>query len=878
MCLQYLCVDASRCLLYACTKSSNLSAFSVAGGAAEALARDFVICDRAAAFSRGRGGAALGVLVGLHVARGSCLVAAFSSGALVHLALGSAGLQVGDVRSCSASAGGGSPPLAFSFYEDGTFLGCGSDGGRDGVLAVTLDGGPAGWREVFSTAVLPLPGPQGSGELACACVVDIKSSAGRTAGATLALLAARMKCPLPNGARVAADSSAARLTQYALQTYGCPQEHLLLSAAGLATLSRTWPVDPLARMLRSCTAPAASGEAAAVFASHGAAQACAMCFLLAVSDSSEQALRHRAVRLAVHLGGQISSAVDASGAPALGTSAAHDGVYLLAARLLRPLWFAPVLDAGGPSALFSPKLGDALGSVLRSLRALCDEVILKEFASAFKARPPVVRPPAPGMTQKQLASCARAAEGASIFALHALLERLFQVVALIEILCSSDLLSAGPRAWAVLEGRPLRGWVCEAATVGALRSALVSSLAASGSGSEERLEDSMRRLRKDCGAYFSFGDHVSCLVMLRLHCCARGRSSEGVVELLLALLRCCVYWTCEGDVCGEHSTLAQSVALLLRVGGGDAVHAVAALYLATANTFGGCAAMEPALLSGQTALTLRIETIEREAQARPDGTPAAEELDEAQRSALRRSIYGDLCSFLLRQPEPLMAQLARSIFESGAAQDEQLAELLCRRLHDEHLDVLLAMDAPAVEDFLEADPAALHQFYETHGRLREAAVFMDNLASTSADCPLETRIERFQMALHSALGYLQALLASEVGGAREEEEEEDSVEDMEAYVELLRSRLVTARYQQRLLRSLGSTGAGALRREEEAALLLRRVDDVYLFREVGLKYGQFDVCLLLLCAAPHLSEDPELVEKLARSLVPAATHSRRGIG
>jgi len=707
-------------------------------------------------------------------------------------------------------------------------------------------------------------------------------------------------------------------------TLSLQRQFLVLTNQGLHTLHKLRPSDILYRQLVQINSH--TDECRLFFSLYGPLEASAMCVALACGLPCDAggagpglSLPHRtllmpldtlqkramSVMLALTQGpsykGLLTGALQDSRLVLNAShhefvkSSAHDALYLVASRILRPVWLRAVVAQGKVSKIWTAALiGEIRGPLVQLQKMLrgffCAAVMDSQQAHITELAADV---PRDKMTrhmldqarssvnaEKALQLQAKSLENASLNALYRLVSRTIQALSFVQILTDKSV----SVKWGQLGSVSFRALVVSSKVFDNVKKVL-GALISDVTGKGEQLIDLLSR---ECCFYFSVGDrclYEASRVAKRVAQLKSGPAeaaeevrslSARCVQLLLGAAH---FWRSVESVSGEQSELWKRCTALLDMG--------VDLCLAAAENFltleEGPFKRAPGL---QGVEGVEVEGVDWEAQLRMESGS----LSDAERAAAVDACHLCLVQHImtvgqevrrlgagivpLTPEEDVMAvqHMHRMILRAvGRCKDASFYLHLGDRLAKDHAPQLLAVRSPHVETYLRArDPQLLHAYYHRHGNFLEAANLMSLLARDEADVSIEQRIAYLGMAVASA--------EKAVTGSS------DAHLICENLAEL-RDTLDIAAHQQMAHLQLGAefssynytTPANRSRfseAERRPLDLLERVvhqsqyqlmSITQLFHEVCTPYKLWELCLLLLHISKH--DDADLMARLWRSLI-----------
>lgn len=508
-------------------------------------------------------------------------------------------------------------------------------------------------------------------------------------------------------------------------------------------------------------------------------------------------------------------------------STAHDALYCLLGRLLRPIWLRPVVrrtDLRIPSYWRS----EVTSEIRRPLAILAD--LLRSYYSAAimgnyaKSTPEAMASAASGGAQPATPSAsfsspmmvtdqiaaraqprvnsermlqfqAKSLEDASLQSLYLLVSRSIHALSLIDILntlITKWKLSISLVELADLTFRSLVGLPKAHTSVKKILHEVIQAMA---TATQDRLSDEIiETLSRDCYHYFSAGDRYSFeafrLVDAVNRCkaspgsaIAPGMSTDGRDLHELAsksvdyFLKAASSWNSLEDVVGDRSELQQSCSAL------QSIPPVG---------YAGIVDVAMKAASSFRALSLGVDQVSLPGSRFADiASPSASSSGGGPASTWDKNLFhggsvltpsdAALCvsacyNCLVQQ---IMWVGAQSMVDKRAAtmtsmvqravhatDDVTFHEMLFTKLVDEAPEVLLDVSSPHLEPFLRGyAPTFLYKYYDHIGEHRKAAALMAALAMDEEDVPIANRLIYLRNALRSAeLTYSSASSSGAGGG------------------------------------------------------------------------------------------------------------------
>jgi hypothetical protein len=446
-------------------------------------------------------------------------------------------------------------------------------------------------------------------------------------------------------------------------------------------------------------------------------------------------------------------------------SSAHDALYLVSSRILRPLWLRNVVRNGQVTTAWTPQVIAEVRGPLTELRNVLKgffatavvnakqsqdhylAVLANKASEDMVTRQMMTQAQQSVNTERLNQQRARGLEDASIHALYRLVGKALQALSFIEVLASVGQKGTVRVQWAKLGDITFRSLVVSARVhenVKKLVTTLINDLTQS--GSPAAVEGVIDWLSKECSFYFSAGDRCSyeaTRLLASLQQEIKSMSGAGVagsrqwsqmqgqvqhcVQLLLGAAK---YWRSLDTVQGEESELWRKCTALL---GLEAIgrEGVVDVCLAAAANF--TTSESPGMTNELSGLPFVPEgSVGWETQLYRESVA----LGEAERKAAEEACYLCLIQHIMtvgtdvrrlgagilpaKLPSgelgnPLdvaQAAMVRMIVRALGGCDSTLFHaLLGDRLLRDHEDVLLSVKSPAVENYLTTkDPIILYRY------------------------------------------------------------------------------------------------------------------------------------------------------------------------
>lgn len=440
-------------------------------------------------------------------------------------------------------------------------------------------------------------------------------------------------------------------------------------------------------------------------------------------------------------------------------SAMHDAMYLLASRLLRPIWLRVVVENGSLSPVWTVELVDEIKRPLLALRELIfakySTIIVNDIKQTASRYPPQTPQQLQQLTvaqnERQLAAQAKAFDDESIRNLYMLLSRSCHLLSLIQVMRSVETTGHIAFSSAALNGCTFRAIVVLPKVQEQTKRSLHELINALVHSDRVHLaREATDILSSECYHYFSRGDRYSYEAAKALEDLRklRASSTEGqssasprVMELLSTCVRSYIqasaFWNSPEYVLGEHSELSSACAALVDLGdlGRDAVVEVC---LTAAENFRPATVTTAATGSrGHTQSAGGNGNAPWDANRYHGGSVTTEAMRTQCFDACYRCLvdviatYGsnriilgagivDLgntaagsSSSSAASPEVVAQQVQRMITAAVTkSQDPVFHQLLYTRLLDSRADALLPINSPFIEDFLlQHNPSLLYQYF-----------------------------------------------------------------------------------------------------------------------------------------------------------------------
>lgn len=603
-------------------------------------------------------------------------------------------------------------------------------------------------------------------------------------------------------------SNVARLTELSWQHVPCTsvslrRHFLVLTNQGIHILRKLRPADVLYRQLSQVSA-SADDSCRQFFLSFGPLESSAMCVALACGlpcDAGSMAapsvgqvtawkplesvqMRAMSLMLAQTQGPQFKNpnaglsaangaalqdsrlVISSTATHELVHSSAHNALYLVCSRILRPIWLRNVVDKDGMklTSTWTPAVIADIRGPLAELRQLLKSFFATAVLGSKVAQDQggakhlLDRAPEDLMTgqMRQLAQAgvsadrqiqmrARAIEDASIQALYSLVAKALQALSFIDILSSS-----GARVpWASLGQVSFRSLVVSSRAhegVKRLVNAVISDLTG-GNARSAAARHVVEALSRECSYYFTPGDRCLYEVNLllpelrkRIEHLSSGTGLAGLEGAgLLADVQKCVqllhgaarYWRTLESVQGEQAELWKQCSALIELAELGREGAVDLCLIAAAN-FAADGALPLSSMANESGVLPSDGASLWESQLYADGGPV---LDELNRRAAEEACFQCLVQHIMtvgadvrRLGAGLVPSTAGTPSGSNPLQEalQGMRRMVVRalskcatpaftgilgdRLLREHEDVLLSVQSPSVELFLTSkDPLLLYK-------------------------------------------------------------------------------------------------------------------------------------------------------------------------
>ncbi|CAM9224570.1 unnamed protein product [Chrysoparadoxa australica] len=754
-------------------------------------------------------------------------------------------------------------------------------------------------------------------------------------------------CLAPAGSRwetglTAADMALiAPLSELATQHASGQRILLCLTNAGLHTLARQRPVD----LLYSLLLHERHQELPRFFDEYGKEQAVAMCFAIACGlpeglgvSSGAVGMRQDVSRRAMHSllchGGtpSISSGQQAQGQGGerrvfmdeFSFSYHHNGLVLFLSRLLRPIWFQPVVVATGKPVSGAKRAANGASkdeprgqvevrmvldrSELRALylplkelqermkeyykgavsRGLSGEVVASEpVAGNMMSRVMQIYSTQDGRGyQRAREEDARRREEQSLHQLYRLVSRGVQALALINML--SDVKERQPHAvlqWERLVGLSFAALITSQDAHWRVNH-LLTSLVQPGSGIDGALADQYsNELSRNCYFYFSEGDRLTYEGSKLLRKALTGGDSSADVERGISLLTgAASFWRSEAAIadggclrtaCRElcllgHEEAVVDVCLICaksfqspQEGGSktQGVHGAPGSDWEVGLYHGGVITTDEGRLKARmTCYEVVLKTLERLLQ--PEMRVGAGPVDKA--SGTQRI-----------GAEEWSTKTDNMIGRALRSEDEMFHKTLYDFLIERDVQRLVRIRSSYIEQYLSSrDHFLLYKHYSMHGQFVQAARLMDSLAHSPENTTLEERLQHFTRAISSAKNCGSGGFSGDKLVLLEDEME----------VALLQKRV-----KDKLLgslpglRAIKESGRGGPGLDEEIKDRTQAIEDLEvklvnisdLYNEYAQRFNLWQLCLSILhCCNREL---PDLVKTLWRNIiyreVPSQSHN-----
>lgn len=577
-------------------------------------------------------------------------------------------------------------------------------------------------------------------------------------------------------------------------------------------------------------------------------------------------------------------------------STAHDSLYAVIARVLRPIWFRPVVSKSNLSIPFWWK-GDVINELRRPLVIMTD--LMRSYFSAaimgnyskpehsafgnnLMTQQIAARAAQQQATEKMLQLQAKTLEDASLQAFYLLVARSLHALSFIDILRTLLERKAVQVSLVDLAEITFRSLVVLPKVHSSVKKILHEVIQGLAKGDPLVADEVISCLNRDCYHFFSAGDRYSYEAFRLVDAVTRRQALnetnlQGMKEVdsmsskcVDNFIRASSSWQSVEDVVGERSDLLQACTAMQSLGP-LGYNGIVDIALKVADAFKsisaestlpgspmrgqqGSAPWDASFFHGGSVLTKEDANLAVQA---------------AYKCLVQQISYVGVKAGHAAQ----LAMVQRAVANSD---DVVFHEMLYGRLVDEAQQVLLDVSSPYVEQYLRGNhPLVLFQYYDHIGAHGKASALMSALATDEQDVPIADRLHYLRSALSSAEQASPTSAAERLLMHQSATELRDAL-DVADYQLMANERLVAD------FNSYGYEGAGrakysdAQRRhldvmaEHVHKLGYRLLDVNTLFHEMCLRYRQWDICIMLI----HVCgiQDADLLARLWRSFIYRCGH------